>query len=105
MTQSPSQASSPISEDEALTGGDPEQERNRALLALNAKDYDRAFKWYFLAAQHNDAVSQKHLGTMYLKGQGVTQSDKQAKYWFTRSADQGNEAAQKALNELSEASN
>ena len=47
-------------------------------LGLNyeeAEDYAQAAHWLTLAAEQGDALSQIWLGDLYLKGEGVEQSD------------------------------
>ncbi len=50
-------------------------------------------KWRALA-ERGDAVAQLNVGLMYLKGQGVEQSDEKAFEWFKKSANGRNEQAQ-----------
>ena len=46
------------------------------------------------AAEQGHAKAQCHLGTMYLYGHGVPQSDALAVEWFRKAADQGHAQAQ-----------
>jgi TPR repeat protein len=50
-----------------------------------------------LNVEITDAATQLRSGFRYFKGDGVTQDYKQAIYWFTKSADQGNVIAQTTL--------
>lgn len=49
------------------------------------------------AAEQGDATSQLDLGWMYQEGQGVAKDEKEVAKWFPKAADQGLEAATKAL--------
>ena len=57
------------------------------------KNYDKAFYWYTLAAEAENADAQNNLGYMYYKGYGVEQNNKQAIYWFQKAAIQGHSIA------------
>jgi TPR repeat protein len=54
-------------------------------------------------AEQGEAQAQFQLGTLYAKGEGVTNSYVEASKWFGRAADQGNAEARLALGELYEA--
>jgi uncharacterized protein len=54
-------------------------------------------------AERGDAEAQKQLGSLYAKGQGVSQSYAEAAKWYRKAADQGHARAQAALGELYEA--
>lgn len=45
-------------------------------------------------AKRGDAIAQYNLAAMYEHGDGVEQDDKNAIYWYTKSAEQGNAEAQ-----------
>ena len=62
--------------------------------AYNRKDYKTAYKLWLPLAEQGDAKAQEHLGTMYAKGTGVPQDDKEAVKWWRLSAEQRNERAQ-----------
>ena len=62
--------------------------------AYNAKDYDKALKYYKYAAEKNDSHAQFRLGYIYDQGKGVTQNYAEAMKWYLKSANQGNESAQ-----------
>ena len=59
-----------------------------------------AFKHYHSAALKGYAIAQRSLGACYRHGIGVTQSDSQAREWYTRAAAQDNEDAIENLQEL-----
>jgi Sel1 repeat len=62
----------------------------------NPNDHEAARPYYEAAAQGN-ADAQVNLGTLYLKGAGVPQSDTLAFQWFLRAANKGHCEAQLAL--------
>ena len=66
----------------------------------NQKKYQKAFKLFKKLAEQGDSQAQYNLGAMYENGEGVEENIEQAKYWYKKSADQGNEDAQEALKEL-----
>jgi TPR repeat protein len=51
-------------------------------------------EFYKEKAEKGDAEAQNTLGTMYAKGDGVTQSDSEALYWYWKAAERGNAPAQ-----------
>jgi hypothetical protein len=64
--------------------------------AANPNDHE-ATRPYYEAAAKGNADAQVKLGTLYLKGTGVPQSDALALQWFLRAADKGHAEAQLAL--------
>ncbi|TIT48383.1 MAG: sel1 repeat family protein, partial [Mesorhizobium sp.] len=56
--------------------------------------------WYEKAAQKNDGKAQFNLGVMYLKGVGVEENTELAIQWLKRSAAQGYDGAEEALNRI-----
>ena len=56
--------------------------------------------WYRKAADQEYAKAQCNLGTMYLQGRGVPQSDKEAAVWYLKAADQENADAQSNLGSM-----
>ena len=62
--------------------------------AYNAKDYDKALKYYQYAAEKNDSQAQFSLGAMYAMGNGVTQNYAEAMKWYLKAANQGYASAQ-----------
>ena len=65
--------------------------------ALEKYDYERAFKWFHMAAQQGHTEAQFNLGTLYYDGAGVVQNNKKAFKWFREAAAQGNAGAQHQL--------
>ncbi len=61
------------------------------------RDYQRAIRWYRLAAEQEFSRAQANLGVMYGEGQGVPQDYQIAAFWFRKAADQGNVLAQHNL--------
>jgi hypothetical protein len=53
-------------------------------------DYNKAFKYYSLAAAQNDAIALNNLGSLYYNGIGVQRDSKQAAELFAKAADKGN---------------
>ena len=67
------------------------------------QDFEEAFNWLILAANHDDANSQYLVGLSYAQGDmGVEKNNREAIRWFKKSAAQGEKRAQDAL-ELVEA--
>ena len=65
--------------------------------AYNAKDYDKALKYYKYAAEKNDSHAQFRLGYIYDQGKGVTQNYAEAMKWYLKAAEQENANAQSNL--------
>ena len=53
------------------------------------QDYVKARKLYLKAAIQGEAEAQHNLGSMYYKGEGVTQNTATAKEWFNKACDDG----------------
>lgn len=68
-----------------------------AYAALQAGDYDTAFREYRLAAEQGDAMGQANLGNMYRLGYGVSHDGAEAVRWYRLAAEQGDAAAQANL--------
>jgi Sel1 repeat len=64
--------------------------------AANPNDHE-ATRPHYAAAVQGNADAQVKLGTLYLKGDGVPQSDALALQWFLRAANKGHAEAQLAL--------
>ena len=62
--------------------------------AYREKAYTKAAELVRPLAEKGDAEAQYFLGTLYIEGTGVEQSDATAFLWFQRAANQGNAAAQ-----------
>jgi TPR repeat protein len=56
--------------------------------------------WYNNAAVQGDAYAQLNIGLLYEYGRGVKQDYSQARAWYQKAADQGNERAKDALKRL-----
>jgi TPR repeat protein len=62
------------------------------------RDLGEAVRWFAAAAESGDAVGQRHLATLYFKGEGgVEQDDAAAAELYRRAAEQGDAAAQDML--------
>ena len=66
----------------------------------NQKKYKKAFKLFKKSAEQGNSQAQYNLGAMYENGEGTEENIEQAKYWYKKSADQGDEDAKEALKEL-----
>lgn len=73
--------------------GDTEAQIRLGLMYMQMEDrdqYEHAVRWFFKAALRGDAEGQRHVGEMFMNGQGVPQDYKAAMYWFKQAADQWN---------------
>ena len=61
------------------------------------QDYEKAERWYWLAADQGHTTAQNGLGFMYENGAGVPQDDIEAVRWYRLAADQGHARAQSNL--------
>jgi len=66
-----------------------------AVAAYNKGDYATALRLWRPLAEQGNADAQSNLGTMYYKGQGLTQDYVQAHMWWNLSAAQGEPGAAK----------
>ena len=57
-------------------------------------DFTAALREWRPLAETGDAQAQYYLGIMYTNGEGVPEDDRQAVYWFQKSARQGNSQSQ-----------
>ena len=64
------------------------------------RDYERAFYWFFNAAEQGHAEAQFALGAMYAAGDGVSQDDLLAMTWYGKASDQGHAWAKRKLAEM-----
>lgn len=64
------------------------------------KEYEKAFKYYQLAANQGDAAVQNMLGYMYHEGNGVEKSYEKSVKYFQLAADQGLDTAQDNLGHM-----
>ena len=78
------------SETAALLKEDKKRDKTESEKIRQANKYRRAAKRGYASAQYN-------LGQCYKNGEGVTQDDTQAVYWFRKAAEQGLSSAQNAL--------
>ena len=60
-------------------------------------EYAKAVKYYQMCADTGMANAQFCLGTLYERGQGVTQSHERAAHWYTKAAEQGDARAKHHL--------
>ena len=65
--------------------------------ASQRRDWPAALSSCERLARNGDAPAQFTLGTMYLRGQGVSVNTTEAARWYRRSAEQGNIVAQTEL--------
>lgn len=80
-------------------------ERARALIQPNvehdASDFEAALEWTRKAAEAGYEQAQTDLGALYMYGgKGVKQDAAQAYAWFSKAAEQGNQAAHMFLGDL-----
>lgn len=86
-------------------GGDPVAQCNLGVnyeqgIGLD-KDEAKAVEQYTLAANKNFVMAQTNLAVMFLAGRGVLKRDrKQALYWFTKAAEQGDSRAASYLGDI-----
>jgi TPR repeat protein len=73
---------------------------DEASAAYSNGDYKTAFLETKVPAEQGIAVAQFNLAVMYEKGQGTSQDDEKALFWYTKSAEQGNADAQFNLGNL-----
>jgi S1-C subfamily serine protease len=72
------------------------------LAAFNEGDYQAAFREWEPLAQSGEVDAQFALGYLYEYGEGVTQSYRQAAYWYGKAADAGDADAAVAMGYLYE---
>jgi len=59
-----------------------------------------SLKYYRLAADQGSSAAQYNLGLQYKNGEGAAKNLAEAKKWFTKAAEQGDEDAKARLKEL-----
>ena len=64
------------------------------------QDYNKAFKWWLLAAEQGNAYAQNFLGRCYENGRGVDKDLNEAIKWYRKAAEQGHESAKNRLKAL-----
>ncbi len=85
---------------EAILAGKGVKKR-RKRKKLNVDDlWEGAYLYFKEAAELGDETGQLFLGRMYAQGNYVKRDKKQARKWFEKAAEQGNEDAVQELNEL-----
>ena len=62
-----------------------------------SRDYKQAFKWYQMAAINGSRHAQHRLGTLYARGQGVTQSLVKGYAWCKVAAFQNSSRGKRKL--------
>jgi len=68
-------------------------ERYREGFAL-PRNFEEAYRWYALAAEHDLTLAELRLGGLYEAGQGVDQDPAKALMWYYKAAKRGNPEAQ-----------
>lgn len=71
-----------------------QEDLERAISALNARKYKRAFAAFTALVEQGDATAQFYLGRMYYEGQGTEDNEYEAIEWFRRAAASGHAEAQ-----------
>ncbi len=84
---------------ERMTPGEINELGDDYFYGRNGKqvDYDKAAKYFRMAAKLGDSDGQCNMGYMYINGFGVKQSNAKGAEWYTKSARQGNAEAQHNL--------
>ena len=67
---------------------------------LFGENFNKLFKDKLKKANNGSAMAQHYIGSMYYKGDGISQDYKQAIYWFTKAAEQGQIGSQYILGAL-----
>jgi len=57
---------------------------NQGRIHKNQGDYEKAIKYYTLAAEKGDSTAQNNLGVMYDEGTGVVRDRAKALYWYEK---------------------
>ena len=71
-----------------------QEDLERAISALNARKYKRAFAAFTALAEQGNGTAQFYLGRMYYEGQGTEDNEYEAIEWFRRAAASGHAEAQ-----------
>lgn len=79
-------------------GGSLEDEMNLAYMYLYGingvkSDYNKAFRYYKMAADKNDPIALNNLGSLYFSGIGTPKNTAEALNCFKKSSDLGNDSA------------
>jgi TPR repeat protein len=73
------------------------EELATALSAYEQGDYQIAYEKFTQLAKQNNAEAQYNLAFMYFGGEGITQDDEKAAYWFKQAAKLAHAGAQDKL--------
>ncbi|MCF8473630.1 MAG: ankyrin repeat domain-containing protein [Emcibacter sp.] len=73
---------------------------DEALAAARNRDFEAAFKLFYIEAEQGNREAEYHLANMYKAGQGTQKNAEKAIEWYTKAADQGHLKAQKKLTQL-----
>lgn len=74
--------------------GPSDAELKKGELADSEGDYEKAFEWYYIAAQNGNLEAQFNIATMYEYGEGVEQNEEEALEWYKKSAESGFDKSQ-----------
>ena len=72
----------------------------RAFAALEAEDFETAYREFKPLAEAGNELAQRNLGVLYLFGLGVTKSTSEGLKWLTKAAEQDDASAQAMLGSL-----
>lgn len=85
--------------------GNVDAQDNLGALFFQKKDYGNAYLWYSKAANANHSRAQFVLGYMYLEGLGVTKSRSNARNWWRKACNAGNQQACDGIKKMNELGN
>lgn len=74
-----------------------DDELNSAMAAYEQEEYQLAFQQFSQLAQQENAEAQYNLAFMYFGGEGITQNDVKAAFWFEQAAKSAHASAQDTL--------
>jgi TPR repeat protein len=66
----------------------------------NLQSYQKAYEWYLKSAKQGYTKSQINLAALFLKGEGVSQSDESAKFWLELASQSGDQVAKYNLKQF-----
>ena len=90
-----------LSQNKELRNEVDQKNFDTAMKYYNAKDYSKAAEIFTVSAENGHASSQYMIGRMYEHGLGVSKNIDTAREWYTKSAENGEPRAKKALKRLS----
>lgn len=64
------------------------------------QNYEKALKWFKLAAKNGDTISKRILGDIYYNGNGVQQDYEEALFWYKAAAEEDDSIAQNTLGNM-----